>query len=157
MTDSIETKLADIANQAQSAVVASQINELKDQSKIASRIEEKRVAYEAQNYADTTFEKTIDGKFLKIWLPASVFVQQQILALGSKVMSSDFANFDEQNALTERFYKAVFSHLQVDGKTVNPETCSLGDLQAYAWLYWVELLAPLSLWGDGKAKRAILS
>ena len=124
---------------------------------IQSRVAEKRKKYEEQNFADKDFEKTIDGKFIKLWLPSSVFVQQTLLSIAVRVFSNDFQDIDESSRLTERYYRAVCNHLQIEGANVNPDTLDLADLQAYALLYWVELLAPLSQWGDVKAKKAILS
>lgn len=127
-----------------------------DKKKIQDSLVAKRKKYEEQGFADKTYEKTIDGKHFKIWLPSSVFVQQKMLSIGSKVFNNDFLNIDEEADLTERFSKAVCSHMQVEGKEVSAETLEFAELQAYALLYWLELLSPLSMWGDVKAQKVIL-
>ena len=126
------------------------------QKVIHDRLMAKQKAYEEQGYADKDFSKKVDDKHIKIWLPDSVFVQQKLLSLGSKVFGDYNLNIDEESDLTERFSKAVCSHMQIDQKTVVPETLEFGELQAYALLYWLELLSPLSAWGDAKAQRVIL-
>lgn len=155
--EEIGNQLEDIANRMEDEVTAKQLQGFSDKAKIASMIEQKRKKYEEQNFADKDFEKTIDAKFVKIWLPTSVFVQQTLLSIAAKVFSSGVKDIDEEAKLTERFYKAVCSHMQIDSKAVNPELLDLGELQGYALLYWVELLAPLSAWGDVKAIKAILN
>lgn len=157
MSKNIENQLEDLANQVQDKAISKQLQDISDKAKINSIIEAKRRKYESQSYADKDFEKNIDGKFIKIWLPASVFVQQTLLSIAAKVFANDFNDIDECAKLTERFYKAVCSHMQIDGKQINIESLDLADLQSYALLYWVELLAPLSAWGDVKAKKAILN
>lgn len=128
-----------------------------EQKKIVQdRLTEKRKKYEEQGFADKDFSKTVDDKHIKIWLPSSVFNQQKLLSLGSKVFSGHDLSIDEEGDLTERFSKAVCVHMQIDGDSVAPETLEFGDLQAYALLYWLELLSPLSVWGDAKAEKVIL-
>jgi hypothetical protein len=68
-----------------------------------------------------------------------------------------FVDFDEENKLTEKYYKTVCAHLQIDGIAPNPELLELANLQSYAWIYWTELLYPLSLWSDQKVRKAILN
>lgn len=155
--DNIENQLEDLANKVQDKATSKQLQDFADKAKISAKIETKRAKYEEQGYADKDFEKNIDGKFIKIWLPNSVFVQQTFLSIASKVFKNDFQDIDEEAKLTERLYKAVCSHMQIDAKAVNAELLDLAELQAYSLLYWVELLAPLSAWGDVKAKRIILS
>lgn len=127
-----------------------------DKKIVQNRLNEKRKKYEEQGFADKTFEKRVDDKLIKIWLPDSVFVQQKLLSLGSKVFSSNNLNIDEEGELTERFSKAVCLHMQIEGNDVTPETLEFGELQAYTLLYWLELLSPLSVWGDVKAQKVIL-
>lgn len=155
--DNIGNQLENLANEVQDKLVSSQLQSFADKAKINSKIEDKRKKYEEQGHADKEFEKTVNGRFVKIWLPASVFVQQTLLSIAAKVMTNDFQDIDECSKLTERYYKAVCSHLQIDAKNVNADSMDLADLQAYALLYWVELLAPLSAWGDVKSKNTILN
>lgn len=124
---------------------------------VEDRILAKRKKYEEQGCADKTFEKKIDGKHIKMWLPESVFVQQKLLSIAAKVFSGDFSNIDEEGELNERYIKAVYSHMQIDSKTANPDISDFGDLQAFGLLYWTELLSPLSTWGDIKARKVMLS
>ena len=124
---------------------------------LQKRVLVKREKYQEQGFADDTLEKTVNGKLIKMWLPNSVFVQQKLLSIAAKVFSSDFKDIDEEAELTERYYKAVCTHTQLDGDNVNAAALDLGSLQAFALLYWMELLYPLSLWGDEKSKEAILS
>lgn len=155
--ENIGNQLENLANEVQDKLVSSQLQNFADKAKINAKIEDKRKKYEEQGYADKEFEKTVNGKFIKIWLPASVFVQQTLLSIAAKVMTNDFQDMDEGAKLTERYYRAVCSHLQIDAKNAVVDSLDLADLQAYALLYWVELLAPLSAWGDVKAKKAILN
>lgn len=130
---------------------------LEEREKNKARIFAKRDKYESQGFADKDYQVIIDGKTIKIWLPASVFAQQALLTLGDKVAHDRFVDFDEENKLTEKYYKTVCAHLQIDGIAPNPETLELVNLQSYAWIYWTELLYPLSLWSDQKVRKAILN
>lgn len=154
---SIEERLEELANEAVDKAQAKQIQKIADAARIESRIEAKNKKYEEQSFADKDFEKNIDNKLVKMWLPSSVFVQQALLSLGEKVASNRFRNLEEETSLTEEFYKKVCAHLQINGAAIVAETLELTDLQIYGLLYWVELLAPLSAWGDVKARKVMQS
>lgn len=128
-----------------------------DKKKSQEHILAKRDKYDQQGFADKDYQFTLDGKTVKLWLPSSVFAQQSLLSLGSRVVHDQFADFEEETKLTEKYYKIICSHMQIDGKPVNPELLELANLQAYALTYWAELLYPLSLWSDAKAKKALLT
>jgi hypothetical protein len=132
------------------------INQLaEDRERNRKSLFAKRDKYEQQGFADKDFQMTLDDKIIKIWLPSSVFAQQALLSLGDKVVHDRFADIEEENKLTERFYKTICLHLQINGASVNPESLELANLQTYSWIYWTELLYPLSLWSDAKARKAI--
>lgn len=128
---------------------------LEEREKTQNQILAKRDKYEAQGFADKDYQFVFDNKTIKIFLPASVFEQQALLSLGDRVMHDKFVDFDDQIKLTKRFYLAICTHMQIDGNSVNAETLELANLQSYALKYWAELLYPLSLWSDAKAKKAI--
>jgi hypothetical protein len=124
---------------------------------VQDSIEAKRKKYEEQGFADLSFEKSIGDKKLKMWLPSSIFMQQTMLLMASKVVSDGIDDIDEASKLNERYIKAVAKHTQINGEDLKPETCGLADCQGYILLYWTELLAPLSRWGETRAKKIITS
>lgn len=130
---------------------------LEEREKNRERVLSKRDKYEVQGFADKTFETTIGGNIIKIWLPSSVFAQQNLLSLGEKVVNEKFDNIEQEQILTEKFYRIVCQHLQINGQSINPEALELVDLQCYAYLYWMEVLYPLSLWSDLKVRKVILN
>ena len=123
---------------------------------LQERVLAKRTKYKEQGTADLDFMKTIGEDTLRMWLPKSVFDQQKLLSVGAKVFSSDFKDIDEEAELTKRYFVAICAHAQINGESVNAEKLGFGVLQSYALLYWMELLYPLSLWGDEKSREAIL-
>lgn len=118
-----------------------------DLVKIKKHVEEKKEKYKSQGRADKEFEKKINGKNVKIWLPNSVFDQQKLMMLGEEIMNSA-KDFETNFQLTTKFYLEVCKHLMIDTNLANAELLELSELKAYSMLYYVELLLPLSLWGD---------
>jgi hypothetical protein len=118
-----------------------------DLVKIKKHVEEKKELYKSQGRADKEFEKKINGKNIKIWLPNSVFDQQKMMMLGEEIMNTS-KDFDTNFELTSKFYREVCKYLMVDSNLANPELLELSEIKAYSMLYYVELLLPLSLWGD---------
>jgi hypothetical protein len=123
---------------------------------IKQKVIDKRAKYKEQGFADKDFEKQIGKKHLKLWLPNSVFHQQKLLMLASKIFAGSIS-IDEEMELTDRFYKEVCKHGQLDGNNIVAESLELNEIQGFALLYWVELLYPLSLWSDEKIKEMTLS
>lgn len=130
---------------------------LEERKKNREKVFAKRDKYEAQGFADKDFQTTIGTNIIKIWLPSSVFAQQALLSLGDRVVNEKFDSIEQEQILTEKFYRTVCQHLQINGQAVNPETIELVNLHSYAWLYWMELLYPLSLWSDQKVRKVILN
>lgn len=129
---------------------------LEEREKNRQKIFAKRDKYEAQGFADKDFQTTIGNNVVKIWLPSSVFAQQALLSLGDRVVNEKFDNIEQEQILTEKFYRAVCQNLQVNGSAINADAIiELVDLQSYAWLYWMELLYPLSLWSDQRVRKVI--
>ena len=126
------------------------------EQKVQQQVLNKREKYKEQGFADKDFEKTIGGKHFKIWLPSSVFEQQKLINLASRIFSGNLS-FQEESELTALYYNYVCKHAQLDGKAVNVDLLGLEQLQAFALFYWVELLFPLSLWSDEKTKEMMLS
>jgi hypothetical protein len=126
------------------------------ENKVQEQVLNKRKKYKEQGFADKDFEKTLDGKHFKIWLPSSVFEQQKLINLASRLFSGNLS-FQEESELTTLYYNYVCKHAHLDGKPVNAEVLGLEQLQAFALFYWVELLFPLSLWSDEKTKELMLS
>ena len=129
---------------------------LEERAKNKERVLSKRDRYEAQGFADKDFQTTIGNNIVKIWLPSSVFAQQNLLSLADRVINDRFENIEQEQELTQKFYKIVCQHIMINGQGVNPETIELVDLQSYAYLYWMELLYPLSLWSDLRVRKVIL-
>jgi hypothetical protein len=129
---------------------------MEDRLKAKEKVEAKRKKYEEQGFADVDFEKEIDGKKIKMFLPSSVFVQQKMIIMASKVFSNQDYSVDEESDLAERFIKAVCKHTQINGNEANPEQEGIIRCQAYALMYWLELLNPLSTWGESIQKKMIL-
>lgn len=138
-------------------MTAEQDKILEEREQNTKRVFSKRDKYETQGFADKGFQTKIDNKTVKIWLPSSVFAQQALLSLGDRVVNEKFESIEQEQSLTEKFYRTVCQHLQINGQAVNVETLELVDLQSYAWLYWMELLYPLSLWSDQKVRKVILN
>lgn len=131
---------------------------LEEREKNTKRVFAKRDKYESQGFADKDFQTTVGKNIIKMWLPSSVFAQQAILSLADKVINDKFDNIEQEQILTEKFYCAVCQHLQINGQSTSPEAIGeLVDLQVYSWLYWMELLYPLSLWSDQRVRKAILN
>ena len=130
---------------------------LEERTKNREKVLSKRDKYESQGFADKDFQTIIDRKTIKIWLPSSVFAQQALLSLGDRVVNEKFDSIEQEQVLTEKFYRTVCQNLQINGNGVNPDTLELVDLQSYAWLYWMELLYPLSLWSDQRVRKVILN
>jgi len=131
---------------------------LEEREKNRERVFAKRDKYESQGFADKDFQTNVGKNIVKMWLPSSVFAQQAILSLGDKVVNEKFDSIEQEQILTEKFYRAVCQHLQINGQATSPEAIGeLVDLQAYAWLYWLELLYPLSLWSDQRVRKVILN
>ena len=130
---------------------------LEEREKNRKRVFSKRDKYEEQGFADKDFQTTVGKNIVKMWLPSSVFAQQAILSLGDKVINERFDNIEQEQILTEKFYRLVCQHLQINNNAVNPETIELVDLHSYTWVYWMELLYPLSLWSDQKVRKVILN
>lgn len=129
---------------------------LEERAKNKERVLSKRDKYEAQGFADKDFETNIGKDIVKIWLPNSVFAQQNLLSLADKVINERFDNLEQEQELTEKLYRIICQHLMINGQGVHPETIQLVDIHVYAYLYWMELLYPLSLWSDQKVRKAIL-
>lgn len=130
---------------------------LEERAKNREKVLAKRDKYESQGFADKDFQATIGKNIIKIWLPSSVFAQQALLSLGDRVVNEKFDSIEQEQVLTEKFYRTVCQHLQINQQSVNPDILELVDLQSYAWLYWMELLYPLSLWSDLKVRKVILN
>lgn len=130
---------------------------LEEREKNRKRVFAKRDKYEAQGFADKDFQTTIGKNIVKIWLPSSVFAQQALLSLGDRVINDKFDSIEQEQILNEKFYRTVCQNLQVNGQSVNPDSLELIDLHTYAWLYWMELLYPLSLWSDQRVRSVILN
>lgn len=130
---------------------------LEEREKNRQKVFAKRDKYEAQGFADKDFQTTVNKNIIKIWLPSSVFAQQALLSLGDKVVNEKFDSIEQEQILTEKFYRLICQHLQKNGEAVNPEVLELVELQSYAWLYWMELLYPLSLWSDLRVRKVILN
>lgn len=128
---------------------------LEERARNKERVFSKRDKYEQQGFADKDFETHVGEHFVKFFLPDSVFAQQNLLSLGDKVMHGRFENFEQEQELTEKFYRIICQHLRINGSAINLSTVELVDLQCYAYIYWMELLYPLSLWSDIKVRKAI--
>ena len=120
-------------------------------------VELKRKKYEEQGYADKDFEKDINNARVKMWLPDSVFTQQTMLLIASKALHSDSGDVDEDAKLKKRYAEAVAKHTQINGEILNIEKVGLADCEAYCMIYWLELLSPLSIWAESRAKKMITS
>lgn len=127
-----------------------------EENKVQDQVNDKRKKYQEQGFADKDFEKQIGGKLFKIWLPSSVFEQQKLVNLASRLFAGSLS-FQEESDLTALYYNYVCKHASIDNSPVQAELLGLEQIQAFSLLYWVELLFPLSLWSDERTKEMMLN
>lgn len=120
-------------------------------------VEAKRKKYEAQGFADKDFQKTIDGAVVKMWLPDSVFEQQKMILMATNALSSDLSDVDEASSSKQRYANEVAKYTQINRESLDIQKSGLANCEAYCMIYWTELLAPLSVWAESKARKMLTS